>query len=62
MASASTALMAATNASVFLVGLPDLRGERARELDRRNAGAMQRLADIDIAEPGDQFLVEQAPP
>ena len=51
--------MAATRASVFLVGLPDLVASEPASLQRRNAGAIQRLADIDIAEPRDQSLVEQ---
>ena len=43
----------------FFGGLARFRGQRAGALQRRNAGAMQRLAGVDVAEAGDQFLVEQ---
>ena len=33
--------------------------DRGREAPRRDAGAEQRLADIDVAQPGDDPLVEQ---
>ena len=51
--------MASTSGFGHFRRLAGFRGERACEPHRRDAGAEQRLAGIDIADPGDQPLIEQ---
>ena len=40
-------------------GAPDARGDRRRFLQRRQARVMQRFARVDVAEAGDDALIEQ---
>ena len=59
IASLSTALMPSTRRSARSFGAPDLVGDRRREALGREPRPVQRLADIDVAETGDDALVEE---